>query len=203
LAANAAKRLVDPNKYNATFFFGPIMSGMLEVVANITEQNQKILMSSRSNFYTIWNGAFNYSFGMLYTWPPKNPFLDTFNLYQEKGAKKIGIICDSTVYSTGTAFFYNYCMHVSNETFTAEIQPYDMTVVINISVASGLDSTYNNLREAVRKISQSDIDVLIISTGVGMSYPPVLGATAVSYIKDIIYFMKDFKVNFCINPFLK
>ena len=196
MATNAAKQLVDQNKYNATFFFGPITSGLLEVVANVTEPNKKILMSSRSNFYTLWTGSYNFSFGMLYTWPPKNPFLDTFKLYMDKGAKKIGIICDSAVYSTGSVFFLNYCMHVSKETFEAEIQPYGMAVVKNISVASGLDSTYNNLREAVRTMSQSDIDVLIISTGVGMSYPPVLSATSVSYIKDIIYFMKDFKVNY-------
>ena len=189
--------MVDQNKYNATFFFGPITSGLLNSVANVTEPNQKILMSSRSNFPTVWTGAFDFTFGMLYHWPPKNAFFDTFKLYADKGAKKIGIICDSTEYFTG----YNYCMHVEKDSFTAEVQPYGMTVVKNISVASGLDSTYNNLREAVREMSQSDIDILVISSGIGDYYPPEV--TIPSYLEDIIYFMKDFKVRYPIKLFFK
>jgi hypothetical protein len=197
LAKNAATQLVDPNKYNATFFFGPISSGLLNSVANVTEPNKKILMSSRSNFPTVWTGVFDFTFGMLYHWPPKNPFLDTFKLYADKGAKKIGIICDSTEYFPG----FNYCMHVEKVTFDAEIQPYGMTVEQNISVSSGLDSTYNNLREAIRIMSQSNIDILVISAGIADYYPPVV--TVPSYIKDIVYFMKDFKVQYSINSFLK
>jgi hypothetical protein len=154
-------------------------------------------MSSRSNFPAVWTGAFNFTFGMLYHWPPKNAFLDTFKLYADKGAKKIGIICDSKEYHPG----FNYCMHVENNTFTAEIQPHGMKVVQNISVASGFDSTYNNLREAVRIMSTSNIDVLVISSGIGDYYPPVV--TVPSYLKDIVYFMKDFKVQYSINSFLK
>jgi hypothetical protein len=153
-------------------------------------------MSSRSNFPTVWNGAFDFTFGMLYHWPPKNAFLDTFKLYADKGAKKIGIICDSTEYFPG----FNYCMHVENNTFTAEIQPHGMTVVKFISVASGQDSTYNNLREAVRTMSLSDIDVLVISVGIGDYYPPIVANP--SYLANIINFMKDIKVQYSFNFFL-
>ena len=90
-------------------------------------------------------------------------------------------------------------MHVEKDTFTAEIQPYDMTILKHISVASGMDSTYNNLHEVVREMSQSDIDLLIISSRIGISYPSLVGDP--TYLKDIICFMKDFKVYYPIKPF--
>ena len=132
---------------------------------------------------------------MLSHWPPNNAFLYTLKLYAEKGANENGFISDSTEYFLG----YNYCMHVEKDTFTAEIQPYDMTILKHISVASGMDSTYNNLHEVVREMSQSDIDVLIISSRIGISYPSLVGDP--TYLKDIICFMKDFKVYYPIKPF--
>ena len=190
-ATYAAEQLVDPNNYNATFLFGPTSTGLLDAVTKVTEPNKKILMSSRSNHPNSWNGTFKYTFGMLWKWPARNVFRDTFKLYAEKGAKKIGVICDPYVYNTANN---NYCMNVMD--LAAEVAPYGMTVNISISVFSGNDTTYNELREAVKIMSQSDIDVLIVSTGIGMSYPPVLAFTQrpTSYLKDIIYFMKDLKV---------
>ena len=178
--------MLDTSKFNATFFFGPITSGLLEVVANLTEESQKILISSFSNFPAVWNGKFKYTFGMMQQFPPIYMFRDTFKLYADKGAKNIGVICDSTYYHDNITF----CNYVEEDRLTNEIKGYGMTVVKNISVASGLDSTYNNLREAVSTMSQSNIDVLIISCNYGTSY-----------LKDLISFMKDFKVQYLINSF--
>jgi hypothetical protein len=185
LSINAVKQMLK-SKYNATFFFGPITTGLLEVVANVTEESQKILISSQSNFPSVWNGKFKYAFGMMQQYPPIYMFRDTYKLYADKGAKKIGVICDSTIFFENITF----CNWVEKERLENEVKDHSMTVIKNISVASGKKSTYDELRAAVSTMSGSDIDVLIISCDYGTSY-----------LKDIISFMKAFKVQYLINSF--
>ena len=167
----------------------------------MTDSKNKVLMSPRSNAPAFWDGSSKYAFGMLAAWPPTGIFKDTFGLYAAHGAKKIGVICDKSIYynaltSYGTYVALSYCDHVKIVDLRAEVTPHGMTVSEENYFEILSTSDYSNdLYEAVLALSKSNIDVLIIlcNDALGMSYPPQRPYD-VPFMVDAINYMKELKV---------
>ena len=199
LAAYAAEKII--NTYNPTFFFGPVTSGITKPVVNVTDTYKKVLMSTRANAPHVFDGSFKYAFGMLSAWPPMGIFEDTFGLYAAKGAKKIGVICDKSIYYNVTNSYGNYvalsfCDHVKIDDLMAEVTPHGMTVSEENYFEILSTSDYSNdLYEAVLALSKSNIDVLIIlcNDALGMSYR-LEYLNDVPFMVDAINYMKELKV---------
>lgn len=182
-AVNAVETLIEEPWYNATFFFGPITSGLLGPTAAITEAHKKLMISSRSNFPSVWTlDAFNYTLGMMYQYPAQNWVADVFPLYAANGAKTVGYICDLKLdFDTLT-----YC-HEKASDLIAQL-PASMTLTRYLQVDSTKASYRMDLYNVVLNISLSDVDVIIVSADAeGPLYDDAIG-----FMKDLNFNPKGF-----------
>ena len=60
---NAARELLDPQKYNVSFMFGPFSSSLTKGVIGITDAAEKTLMTAGSAYDSVWDGTVDYGFG--------------------------------------------------------------------------------------------------------------------------------------------